>query len=345
MLVSFGILEHKLVWFKPRGKEKNMDMKAVKVMEENWIAFLRTVMRKNGCSVEIRTIEDVMGNLTYLTQKTDMGGVFLPLQYKKIVEKLLFGFGKSAIEYDKDDVYFENVGDITICTANVRWVLYGEDGEKVVLGRGTCSVNIDEIMPGEFKSAGERAAKMRATAIGKAKTRAYYDGGLGLELFGDIPEVVAADDAPIKEETPKKEAKATKVEAMGAEEIKAEPEAEVSSLPTPKPKRVPKGLKAVKAEKETPEPVAETTEVPVPEKEETIKSSKPDTPEPDEDELTLEEALLVKADAGNFKGDTLEAILEILPRNIIWLTVNGKSERVRKAAALVKQSNDDLKNM
>ena len=159
-----------------------------KMMIKNWISnLLAPAMKENGCPSEIRTEEDVITNLFYLSKEDGRGSRYIPLQYKRMVEKIVFGLFNTAFEYsDKEDVYFEKIGDTTVCCANVYLVSFAEDGTKRVLGHGFHCLSLDEVMPGVFMSESERASKWKSTVIGGAKSRALYDAGIGLEFYGDV---------------------------------------------------------------------------------------------------------------------------------------------------------------
>ena len=112
---------------------------------------------------------------------------YIPLQYKRMIEKIICGLFNSGFVYrDKEDVYFDKIGDTLVCCANVFFVSYADDGTKKVLGHGFHCLSLDEVMPGIFMSEAERASKWKATVIGAAKSRALYDAGIGLEFYGDI---------------------------------------------------------------------------------------------------------------------------------------------------------------
>lgn len=199
-----------------------------KILTNNWIKnLLGPAMRENGCPSEIRTQEDVLNNLYYLSKEDGRGSRYIPLQYKRMVEKIVFGLFNTAFEYsDKEDVYFEKIGDTTVCCANVYLVSFAEDGTKRVLGHGFHCLSLDEVMPGVFMSESERASKWKSTVIGGAKSRALYDAGIGLEFYGDV---FTPEENLDENELPK--------------EVKAAPKASEkkyseSGMPIPKPKKV-----------------------------------------------------------------------------------------------------------
>ncbi len=194
-------------------------------------------MRENGCPSEIRTEEDVLNNLYYLSKEDGRGSRYIPLQYKRMIEKIVFGLFNTSFEYsDKEDIYFEKVGDVTVCCANVYLVSFAEDGTKRVLGHGFHCLSLDEVMPGVFMSESERASKWKSTVIGGAKSRALYDAGIGLEFYGDVftPEENLDEHELPKEEKPK---------AAPSSEKKVEEKDKTyskSGMPIPKPKKAAK---------------------------------------------------------------------------------------------------------
>lgn len=296
------------------------------ILIKNWVKFLAQAMKEQGCPSEIRTEEDILSNLFYLSKEDNRGSRYIPLQYKRIVEKIVCGLFNSAFEYeDGKDVYFEKIGDITVCTANVFWIQYLEDGSKRVLGHGFHSLSMDEVMPGVFMSEAERASKWKSTVIGAAKSRALHDGGIGLEFYGDIfapdENLDEAEKAPVKEE-PKKttsEKKSSKVAADYSE----------SGMPIPKPKRAPK--KEEPEPEQTPEPVQETkVEV------------KEEADVPSVSGMSLEFAKTLKADIGNCAGMCLGEIYNVAPKNLVFLARNSSSDDVITAAKVIITSDPEL---
>ena len=200
-------------------------------------------MRENGCPSEIRTEEDVLNNLYYLSKEDGRGSRYIPLQYKRMIEKIVFGLFNTSFEYsDKEDIYFEKVGDITVCCANVYLVSFAEDGTKRVLGHGFHCLSLDEVMPGVFMSEAERASKWKSTVIGGAKSRALYDAGIGLEFYGDV---FTPEENLDEHELPKEE----KSKATPSSEKKVEEKTySKSGMPIPKPKKVAKESEPEKTE-------------------------------------------------------------------------------------------------
>ena len=295
------------------------------ILIKNWVKFLAQAMKEQGCPSEVRTEEDVLGNLFYLSKEDNRGSRYIPLQYKRIVEKIVCGLFNSAFEYeDGKDVYFEKIGDTTVCTANVFWIQYQEDGSKRVLGHGFHSLSIDEVMPGVFMSEAERASKWKSTVIGAAKSRALHDGGIGLEFYGDIfapdENLDEAEKAPVKEESKKttSEKKPSKVAADYSE----------SGMPIPKPKR---------AKKEEPEP--EQTQEPV---QETKVEVKEEPKASSASGMSLEVAKSLKADIGNCAGMSLGDIYDVAPKNLVFLARNSASDEVITAAKVIIASDPEL---
>ena len=215
-----------------------------KIIVKNWISnLLVPAMKENGCPSEIRTEEDVLTNLYYLSKEDGRGSRYIPLQYKRMIEKIVFGLFNTSFEYsDKEDVYFEKIGDTTVCCANVYLVSFAEDGTKRVLGHGFHCLSLDEVMPGVFMSESERASKWKSTVIGGAKSRALYDAGIGLEFYGDVftPEENLDEHEIPKEENSKAAPKAS--------EKKEEKKYSESGMPIPKPKKVAKDSEPEKNE-------------------------------------------------------------------------------------------------
>ena len=214
-----------------------------KMLIRNWITnLLAPAMKANGCKAEIKTEEDVLNNLYYLSKEDGRGSRYIPLQYKRMIEKMVFGLFNTSFEYnDKEDVYFEKVGDVLVCCANVYLVSFAEDGAKRVLGHGFHCLSLDEVMSGVFLSEAERVSKWKSTVIGAAKSRALYDAGIGLEFYGDMftpEENLDENDLPKKEEV----GPATKASEEKTEEKKYSE----SGMPIPKPKKA--------VEKKEPEP-------------------------------------------------------------------------------------------
>ena len=213
-----------------------------KILTNNWIKnLLGPAMRENGCPSEIRTQEDVLNNLYYLSREDGRGSRYIPLQYKRMIEKIVFGLFNTAFEYaDKQDVYFEKIGDTMVCCANVNLVSFAEDGTKRVLGHGFHCLSLDEVMPGVFMSDSERTAKWKSTVIGGAKSRALYDAGIGLEFYGDV----FTPEENLDENELPKEVKA----APKASEKKEEKKYSASGMPIPKAKKVAKDSEPEKNE-------------------------------------------------------------------------------------------------
>jgi len=292
---------------------------------KNWVKFLAQAMQANGCPVEIRTEEDVLENLFYLSKEDGRGSRYIPLQYKRIIEKLVCGMFNSTLEYkDKEDVYFEKVGDTVVCNANVYWVKYLDDGTRIVLGHGFNCLSLAEVLPGLFMSDAERASKWKATCIGGAKSRALYEGGIGLEFYGDIflPEV-NLDEAEVMPKEAKEEEKAPS-------EIKSTPKAEYSAtgMPIPQPKRG----RPTKKEKEQ----TEVSEPEVPVNKETVET------EPVKAEIPLEVAKSFKADIGNYNGMSLGEIYDTAPKNLAFLARNSSNPDVVSAAKVLISSDPEL---
>lgn len=308
-------------------------MNNVNCLIKNWVNYLAKAMKENGCPSEIRTEEDVLNNLFYLSKEDNRGSRYIPLQYKRMIEKLVCGAFNSTLEYkDKEDVYFEKVGDTVVCNANVYWVKYLDDGTRVVLGHGFHSMTLEEVLPGVFMSDAERASKWKSTTIGGAKSRALYDGGIGLEFYGDIfmPEINLDEQETVLQEEKKapSEKKSAKPEAVYSE----------TGMPIPQPKR---GRPAKKTE----EPVAEVKTITEPEtvKEvvtevvETVKET-----EPANSDMSVGFAKSLKADVGNYAGMPLGDIYEIAPKNLVFLARNSSSKDVAKAATLIIRADKEL---
>ncbi|WP_026659225.1 LPD16 domain-containing protein [Butyrivibrio sp. AC2005] len=206
-----------------------------KIIVKNWITnLLSPAMKENGCPSEIRTEEDVLTNLYYLSKEDSRGSRYIPLQYKRMIEKIVFGLFNTSFEYtDKEDVYFEKIGDVTVCCANVYLVSFAEDGTKKVLGHGFHCLSLNEVMPGVFMDESERTSKWKSTVIGGAKSRALYDAGIGLEFYGDV---FTPEENLDEKELPKEE----KREAAPSSEKTEEKKYSKSGMPIPKPKKAAK---------------------------------------------------------------------------------------------------------
>ena len=275
-----------------------------KMMIKNWISnLLAPAMKENGCPSEVRTQEDVMNNLYYLSKEDGRGSRYIPLQYKRMIEKIVFGLFNTSFEYsDKEDVYFEKIGDTLVCCANVYLVSFAEDGTKKVLGHGFHCLSLDEVMPGIFMSESERASKWKSTVIGGAKSRALYDAGIGLEFYGDVftPEINLDEN-----ELPKEEKAAPKTS-----EKKEEKKYSESGMPIPKPKKVIKESEPVKNDKEPELPVVETKPEAVADTSKT-------------EDMSIEIARAISADCGNYAGMSLGDIYETAPKNLVFLVRNS----------------------
>ena len=71
-----------------------------KIIVKNWISnLLVPAMKENGCPSEIRTEEDVLTNLYYLSKEDGRGSRYIPLQYKRMIEKIVFGLFNTSFEY------------------------------------------------------------------------------------------------------------------------------------------------------------------------------------------------------------------------------------------------------
>ncbi len=282
-----------------------------KIIVNNWVKnLLAPAMKENGCPFEIRTAEDVISNLYYLSKEDSRGSRYIPLQYKRMIEKIIFGLFNSAFEYnDKEDVYFEKIGETIVCSANVRFVVYEEDGSKKVLGHGFHSLSLGEVMPGVFMSDMERASKWKSTVIGGAKSRALYDAGIGLEFYGDIfaPEI-NLDEHEVETKPVRSK------EAVKPKEVYT-----ADGLPIPQPKRG--------------RPKKEEKALDVIQKDD----SKKEAPE-----MSLEVAKALSADCGNYTGMSLGEIYETAPKNLVFLMNNSGKEDIKKAATLIISKDQDL---
>lgn len=311
-----------------------------KKLLKNYVTFMAEAMKANGCPKEIKDEEDVLSNLYYLSKEDNRGSRYLPLQYKRIVEKLICGMFNSAFEYsDKEDVYYEKIGNTVLCCANVRWVQYAEDGSKKVLGHGFHALTLSEVFPGTFMSDEDRISKWKSTVIGGAKSRALYDGGIGLEFYGDVfaPEENLDENDHSSEK--KEEKKTRKRKAKDEDKTYSE-----SGMPIPKAKRA----EAEPEEKAKEEP--ETKDEPKDEPETAVFTpvETPVTeavPENPKKEYSLEQAKEVIADIGNYKGVSLGEIYEKVPRNILFLARKSNDDDVRAAALTIIESDENLKEI
>ncbi len=280
------------------------------LLKKNWITFLGKVMKEQGCPYDIRTTEDIIQNLYYLSKEDNKGSRYIPLQYKRVLEKLIFGAFNTSFEYeDGKDVYFEKIDGTLICTANVYWVQF-IDGQKKILGHGFHSMALSEVMSGIFMTDEERKAKWKSTVIGGAKSRALHDGGIGLEFYGDIfaPEI-NLDEAETKDDS-----KNTSSEEKDNNEYSA------SGLPIPKAKR--RG----RPKKETENDVTDI-------------SKNKDT---ENVNISIEKARNTCADIGNYKGLTLGEIYEVAPKNLIFLLNNSKNKDVISSAKVIVRADKEL---
>ncbi len=293
-----------------------------KILINNWVKnLLAPAMRENGCISEIRTPEDVINNLYYLSKEDNRGSRYIPLQYKRMVEKIVFGLFNTGFEYkDNEDVYFDKIGDTVVCCANVFFVSYLEDGSKKVLGHGFHCLSLDEVMPGIFLSEAERAAKWKATVIGAAKSRALYDAGIGLEFYGDI--FAPLENIDEQDIVPDKEVKVNTKKARSESHVYSK-----SGMPIPKPKREPSEKDASGKKGKL------SKELPLSKEAGLL----------DEPGISLEVARSLKADCGTFAGMTLGEIYETAPKNLIFLQRNSNVDEVKKAAAVIISSDEELK--
>ncbi len=308
------------------------------MLTAGYLKELNTVAKKNGCPIELKSAEDVCAHLYYLS-KEGTKGRYIPLREKKLVEKVITGEFNSALEFGPDDIKYTNLNGTPICSATVRYVQYDKDGNKRVLGVGYHSLSLDQVFPGTFMASNERTALWSATVIGGAKSRALHEAGIGLEYFADI-------DEPDFSEIEKAEMEPTKkLEFTDTSE---------SGLPIPPaPKK--RGRKKVgEIEKPAVETPVEPASTPVPAKEaeeEVIEFVKPlevtldeELPAPETNSMSLDDAKNVVADIGNWAGEKLGTIYENAPKNIIFLARNSTVELVKKAAVLIIDSDNELKD-
>lgn len=303
------------------------------ILIKNWVNYLAKAMKENGCPSEIRTEEDVLNNLFYLSKEDNRGSRYIPLQYKRMIEKLVCGAFNSTLEYkDKEDVYFEKVGDTVVCNANVYWVKYLDDGTRVVLGHGFHSMTLAEVLPGVFMSDAERASKWKSTTIGGAKSRALYDGGIGLEFYGDIfmPEInLDEQEIAVKEEVKApSEKKSAKPDVVYSE----------TGMPIPQPKRG----RPKKVEEAEVKPSSEITDVSEPVVNETVTEVEKPVKTSNAEEMSVGFAKSLKADVGNYAGMPLGEIYEIAPKNLVFLARNSVNKDVAHAATIIIRSDKEL---
>ncbi len=284
-----------------------------KMIFNNWVKkLLAPAMRANGCPVEIKTTDDVIENLYYLSKEDSRGSRYIPLQYKRMIEKMILGLFRSGFEYsDKEDVYFEKIGDTLLCCANVYFVEYLEDGGKRVLGHGFHCLSLEEVMPGVFMSDAERASKWKSTVIGGAKSRALYDAGIGLEFYGDI--FAPEENLDEQEFISSKEENEPVKKKQSKERVFSE-----NGMPIPQPKRKSASKDSSEKEKDSLEGVKAN------------------------EGMSLEVAKTLSADCGNYQGMSLGDIYQTAPKNLAFLRRNSMSEDVRKAATIIISSDPEL---
>ena len=298
-----------------------------KMIINNWVKnLLAPAMKANGCMAEIRTPEDVIENMYYLSKEDGRGSRYIPLQYKRMIEKIICGLFNSGFEYrDKEDVYFDKIGDTLVCCANVFFVTYAEDGTKKVLGHGFHCLSLDEVMPGIFMSEAERASKWKATVIGAAKSRALYDAGIGLEFYGDI---YAPEENLDEHET---EAVDEKGKSRGKEGAKEKVYSQMGN-PIPQPKK--KAAVKDSSKEEVPSVKTET---------EADRVMPPMQKEAQDAGMSIEIARALKADCGNYQGMTLGDIYETAPKNLAFLIRYSKDEQEKCAAKSIIYADPELK--
>ena len=327
--------------------------------EKGWLTALTRTARSNGYTGTFEKAEDVFSNLFYLSKEKADKTRFIPLHELRMIEKLACGLYNTAFEFDdKTDVYVEKIGPVLMCCANVRYVRYGENGEKRVLGHGFNAVPLSQVsVPGEFNPTDEQRVRYwKPQTIGGAKARALFEAGFGLEFYGDpmvlvedteetpvpadpnatthIAEAIinaaeAKEEAeketkPISDETPVKEL--AKEEVILPSKPKKEIETTATGLPVPQPKR------GRGRPKKVVEPAAQAT-APV--------ETAPE-PKAEEGSMELDKAKEVVADIGNFAGEKLGDIYEKDPRNIIFLMRNSTIELVKNAAKAIVLSDPVL---
>ncbi len=303
--------------FPYRGGLYERKTKMQKMIFNNWVRnLLAPAMKANGCPSEINTPDDVIENLFYLSKEDSRGSRFIPLQYKRMIEKMIFGLFSTGFEYkDKEDVYFEQIGETTVCCAHVFFVQFLDDGNRKVLGHGFHCLSFEEVMPGVFLSEAERISKWKSTVIGGAKSRALYDAGIGLEFYGDI---YAPEENLDEQEVKPGEKKDEPKKAGAKEKVYSD-----TGMPIPQPKRK-------TAVKETSEKKEEASAVKTPEAKE-------------EPGISLEVAKTLKADCGNYAGMSLGEIYETAPKNLVFLLRNSRSEDVKHAATVIISSDEELR--
>jgi len=307
-------------------------MKNTELLRKHYISLLCRKIKASK-QVTCETAEDIFEYLPCLAkEKVEFGDEktsWLDITTKKMLAKII----------DPDCRLEYSIIEKTKTELAIEARLYWSNSEHPA-GIGFVKRSLSQLVMND-KNASQVEIEFEALVRGAAATRAFTDAGIGLEFYGDgfdslfeeIEEKEATDRLDRKKEDSKTQFEKAVPQIPSAEERKAATRKRNAEK------------KAKEAEKVTPPEEESTTLPPSENKEteettETVSMEEPTVPvkEPiaSSPSLTVEEAKMVIADVGNFKGQPLGLIYEANPRSLVWLVRNGSS--VADAARVIVEA-------
>jgi len=312
-------------------------MKNTELLRNHYISLLCKKIKAEKSNITCETAEDIFKYLQYLAkEKVEYGDEktsWLDITTKKMLAKII----------DPDCRLEYTVVERTKTELAIEAKLYWSDSEHPA-GIGYVKRSLTQLVTNE-NTASQIEIEFEALVRGAAATRALTDAGIGLAFYGDgfdsLFEEIEEQEVDRRLERKAEESKAQFNKAVpdipSAEERKAATrkrnaekkatEAEKATTPVEEPTTLPSSVN---------EATAEATET-VSTEETTVPVAEPIAPSPS---LTVEEAKMVIADMGNFKGQPLGLIYEANPRNLVWLVRNNSA--VADAARVIAEADDRL---